>query len=774
MTERWQRELSKLRSAELPDEVWDRAQRGPTGDGLPPRRERIVAGVVAAVVFLAAGSFAWQTLRETGPSPGGARSDQAALALEVVDSPGAGGFPQITLAYGGVETRGTPMSYTWGNSIVDTIALDLAHRPFFPIPQGTVVSVSGSAPSAEVWLADRTSLKRMHDLSIVDGRTRLDADPGRYALGVTGSWSEGKVTFYFPLDLTAPGAQPPTASLRFGSDGATALTIDGATVAATPTEAELKHGTVSVRVVSAPSAPIEVPTGTQIWVAGDRPRWLSMAWWTSQGDSIEQTVPVSSPAIEVLGPGMYQLLVGFREQGSGAVGSSFSIRVVDLGLQPTPPPSRAELRVIGHGGPPVADLSFGGSSITGERGTYCWDQAGVGSCADAAPFGPPARSIDLPLGTSIAIAGDVGKVQVTLTRLDPGTPFSSRETLRPGDLFSLPHRRGALGAYALDVFGTWPEGDADFQFGIHLVAPDAAPAVTPTPTPTAAADVGRVVCRSSGAEVLTPTVAAQRDGVRISFENLSSARQYELRGPSDPLGSGQGGRLEGSTTTRTMTLEPGRWTVACVDPRQQGPVAVPSATFTVIDPAGYWVPWNPTCGNGEVNGRIAVIGGLAELDPAAAATAFAPYLRGLGSQDGILKPGYVSTSFKVPTYVVVRDGVVVARLVVIRSLQLTMCRGSHLDVARTPEEALACLSQDRVPVAPTGNMLDQPGGAAFITVNIPGILQSDAVVQVTAEPAGQTVWSGAWDVVRDGSVLAVFDFDSLHGTACAGSGIGGA
>jgi hypothetical protein len=772
MTERWERELSKLRSTELPEEVWDRAQRGPTGDGLPPRRERIVAGVVAAVVFLAAGSFAWQALRETGPSPGGAPSDQAALSLEVVDSSGAGGFPQITLAYGGVETRGSPMSYTWGDSIVDTIALELAHRPFFPIPQGTVVSVSGSAPSAEVWLADRTSLKRVTDLSIVDGRTRLDADPGRYALGVTGSWSEGKVTFYFPLDVTATGAQPPTASLRFGSDGATALTFDGATVAATPTDAELQHGTVSVREVSAPSTPIEVPTGTQIWVAGDRPQWLSMAWWTRQGDSIEQTVPISSPAIEVLGPGTYQLLVGFRSQGSGAVGSSLSMRVVDPGLQPTPPPSPAELRVIGDGGPPIADLSFGGLSLSGERGTYCWNQDGVGTCADAAPFDLPTRSIYLPLGTSIAIAGDVGKVQVTLTRLDPATPFSSRETLRPGDLFSLPHRQGAVGAYALDVFGTWPKGDADFQFGIQLVAPDAAPALTPPPT--AAADVGRVVCRPGGAQVLTPTVAAQPDGVRISFENRSGARQYELRGPSDPVGSGQGGRLEGSTTTRTLTLEPGRWTVACVDPRRQGPVAVPVATFTVIDPAGYWVPWNTTCADGDVHGRVGVMGDFAELDPTAAATAFAPYLRGLRADDLVVKPGYASTSFKVPLYVVERDGIVVARLVVIRSLQLTMCRGSHIDVARTPQEALACPSPDQLPVAPTGNMLDQPGGAAFITVNIPGIMQSDTVVQVTSEPGGQTEWSGTWDVVRDGSVLAVFDFDTLHGTACAGSGIGGA
>src|SRR5204863_8542296 len=105
---------------------------------------------------------------------------------------------------------------------------------------------------------------------------------------------------------------------------------------------------------------------------------------------------------------------------------------------------------------------------------------------------------------------------------------------------------------------------------------------------------------------------------------------------------------EGSTMTRTMTLEPGRWTVACSDSRRQGPVAVPVATFTVIDPAGYWVPWDPTCANGEVHGRIAVIGDFSELDPTAATTGFAPYLRGLRADDLVVKPGYASTSFKVP------------------------------------------------------------------------------------------------------------------------------
>jgi hypothetical protein len=765
MTERWQRELSKLRAAELPGEVWDRAQRGPTGDGLSPRRERIVAGAVAIAVFVAAGSFAWQALREAGPTPGGARSENAAIALDLV-----GGTPRVTMSYAGITIEGITNSFSFGNGIYDTLGVDFSGAVFFPVPQATSVTISGSASSVNAWLADRATLERLHTLEVNDGGTAIDAEPGRYALAVTGGWDEGKVTFYFPLEITAPGQQPPVAVLRFASDGSAALTSEGTTVKGTRTEADLKRGGVSVQPLPATVAPqvVEVALGTQVWLPGDRPPWLSVSWFQRSGDNEEQTIPYGAPAVSTLGPGEYQLLVGSKV-GNEAVGNSFSIRVVQPQDDPIAPDATAGLRVVGTAGGPSATLSFNGSSLSGDRGTYCWNANGSGVCADAVPFGLPDTLLDIPLGTRISFAGDFGSVQASLSRLDAGrhdapAHLGEIRTLEPGEVFPLPADQGAVGVYELDLFATWPQGDAQFQFGIRLVAQASASPSRPT-------DAARIACAPSGATMVNPTVAAQPDGVHLFFENPTGAKQFELHRPSDPGASSQGGRLDGATTTTIWALEPGPWLVACVnDPRHQSSQDVATASFTVVDPGGYWIPWELTCAGGEVHGRTPVVGDFYGLDPQAASVAFAPFLRGLRADDLILEPLYRPASFKVPTYVVEREGVVVARLSIIRSLQLTMCRGSHIDVVRAPNQALACLPEERVLFSgPEAFLL--PGGAAYVRGNVIGVRQTDEVVQVSSRPSGE--WDGTWAVIRDGAVIALVDVPAANGTACSGSGIGG-
>ena len=59
MSERWVDEIRKLRTLDVPDEVWDRALKGSTG--VPERRpaRRWIAAAVAAVVFLGGGTVAW-------------------------------------------------------------------------------------------------------------------------------------------------------------------------------------------------------------------------------------------------------------------------------------------------------------------------------------------------------------------------------------------------------------------------------------------------------------------------------------------------------------------------------------------------------------------------------------------------------------------------------------------------------------------------------------------------------------------------------------------
>jgi len=65
------------------------------------------------------------------------------------------------------------------------------------------------------------------------------------------------------------------------------------------------------------------------------------------------------------------------------------------------------------------------------------------------------------------------------------------------------------------------------------------------------------------------------------------------------------------------------------------------------------------------------------------------------------------------------------------------------------------------------HMVVTPGGSAYI-MNTSGIGKFDNVVSV--DPNGE----GLWHVVRNGSVIAVVDYQTLDGVACAGSGVAGA
>jgi hypothetical protein len=74
--------------------------------------------------------------------------------------------------------------------------------------------------------------------------------------------------------------------------------------------------------------------------------------------------------------------------------------------------------------------------------------------------------------------------------------------------------------------------------------------------------------------------------------------------------------------------------------------------------------------------------------------------------------------------------------------------------------------------APNGPRI-LPGGSAYIVGNLPGFERGDVVEQMTRDQGGDSEWSGVWQVVRDGAVVASVDFPDLSGTACSGSGIGG-
>jgi hypothetical protein len=94
MTERWQRELTKLRDAELPEGLWERVSEGPRLDPLAPaRRSRLAAAAVAVVVFALAAAFAF---RAFGPF----RADRTIPGWNVLTVPARGETAPVFLSDG--------------------------------------------------------------------------------------------------------------------------------------------------------------------------------------------------------------------------------------------------------------------------------------------------------------------------------------------------------------------------------------------------------------------------------------------------------------------------------------------------------------------------------------------------------------------------------------------------------------------------------------------------------------------------------------------------
>jgi hypothetical protein len=109
---------------------------------------------------------------------------------------------------------------------------------------------------------------------------------------------------------------------------------------------------------------------------------------------------------------------------------------------------------------------------------------------------------------------------------------------------------------------------------------DVAPATESEAPPT---DVAAITCGGSTMTVLTPTVAAQPDGVHIAIHNTSSdplSVQFENFGD---------GAQPNSTTELIEPLPPGTQKVRC-EPQSDNVVVFGWETFKVVDPSAYWVP----------------------------------------------------------------------------------------------------------------------------------------------------------------------------------------
>lgn len=549
MTERWQKELRKLGSVEPERDAWNRAAtRAPGGDGLPPPRQRIVAGIVAFGVFFAAASFGWLALRPTAErTPGGSQASRQAI----VTLRGTEARPTATLEVGGDLLQGKPASYSWLGIITDTVAPAFNDDGSVRIEQSAVLAVMGDADSAQARLVRPDHFLSGGDAGVVTigalrPAQRIDAAPGRYLLEVHATWkTRGGVAFYFPIEIVesaVDGALTTLAGTEWRLTAIDGVPIDedgdrlgGASIEFKENAFEGWSGCDSFGgkyQVDGSSFSVDGIGGTLVGPCSGEQAWFDRLGaadsWTSDGS----TLTVSGPA-------------GAFTATRVGVGTVDTVRVECL-----------------PGSTQVLDQQVV-ATAQGVEGIF-------------GPAGHAKRVEFVPVAAS---AGN--ETQVTLG-----------ETLTAA---TVPLTRGD---WVVRCAG-W--GD-EFGSAEITVVPDASGSTLDSSTPTAsqaASDTLHVSCTDGGALVSTPLVAVQADGVHVVVDEAGGFGELVL----DPLDdfplqfwSGSSG-VDGEFARE---LVPGRWRAGCVvGPQQDRSSVVGWAEFEVIDPHSFWVSTALACGGGE-------------------------------------------------------------------------------------------------------------------------------------------------------------------------------
>jgi hypothetical protein len=173
------------------------------------------------------------------------------------------------------------------------------------------------------------------------------------------------------------------------------------------------------------------------------------------------------------------------------------------------------------------------------------------------------------------------------------------------------------------------------------------------------ADVAHVVCEKGTVSVQDQVVRAQRDGVHIVVENPAGAWGIDLHHTSWADGTGEGFKLSDTVTPDTSAMGPGSVTIACVPTARSSyhDAGVPTATLTIVDPAGLYVPWELECGFGE-QFRM-TLAADEEEDP----RSVAGRVPGVLSTDDFEPPNYPDSPRYGPMeFIVLREGQGLARI----------------------------------------------------------------------------------------------------------------
>jgi hypothetical protein len=171
-------------------------------------------------------------------------------------------------------------------------------------------------------------------------------------------------------------------------------------------------------------------------------------------------------------------------------------------------------------------------------------------------------------------------------------------------------------------------------------------------------DIARVVCEDDSIRVDTDVVRAHGDGVLFVFENPGGVWGFALHHATWDRGTAEGGRLSTEPMEYTSAIAPGQVTVACLRTRvaSYSDDDAATATISVVDPDGLYVPFDLACGWG-VQSRIRIDAPKHE-DP----DQVFRRIPGIRELDVFKEPNYPGSPQYGPTAIVFRDGVAVGRI----------------------------------------------------------------------------------------------------------------
>ncbi|MDP9328188.1 MAG: hypothetical protein M3P10_08270, partial [Actinomycetota bacterium] len=567
-------------------------------------RQRLVAGVVAFAVFIAAGAFAWRafgttTTTGTEPTPS---SDVVSVVLDLSSNDGN---PAATLSSGDGAQHGVRETYEWcgsdGNCVGGTA--DFSFYPpvseYLLVPEGTPVTLTGDGNIGHLATLLPNGEKAPTHVLALTSEPVTPSTPGRYVWTLDAKWDDGSAHYFFGIEVAPREDQVP----------------DVLHLTCTPNNATLDSGTVR-----------------------------------AESDGIHIAVDASADV-----------------SGADIVTGSNAEDFAGVGLDPQEDGSR---------GIAIAPGSWSVGCYAGARGGIVPSDIGTPRVAAFTVVDPdglyaePVIGCDSTTTTTIDVTGSVPGSDQTWETMIADTAAAipgllPTDTVRdagypdgPG-FKDGPHpvvvRDGSViatlqfqelaasgGAWSVDL-----ESCAGSGLGEGVVS---GPTAAPAP------DVAVVRCTDGVAEVETPTVRPQPDGVHILVEAPGSGDELGVIFESTIDRSAY---LSGSQDPRNgivREMGAGTWRVACYSgPGEPNGVAGDAPSLEVVDPDGIWIPTTLQCTGQESGISLTQEFSASAKDAIHAVTGVLP-------TDVVEPAGYPEGSSAVLVWRVVRDGSVVAWL----------------------------------------------------------------------------------------------------------------